>query len=207
MSNKINFDQFQFLPILGYSGSLKSILMSDLESIGEQVINLEQLIGIDGACLAPLTKDKYLSLPIENLLIQKLKTFDKSKTIYIEWKSPDIIGYPLPLAFTNKIRSSFSVVINEPFDKRVENLLVKYSIWHEHLDLISEKIKSLNNLNFNFPTDRFEVLKNTTDAKKYIQIILSWLDINYQNEIEKFSNIMYGRIFIKNRTAYLLGNN
>jgi tRNA 2-selenouridine synthase SelU len=159
MSKSIIFNDFKFFPVLGYSGSSKSNLMNDFESIGDQVLNFEKLIGIDGACLAPITKDKILSVPIENLLNEKLKTFDKSKMIYVEWKSPDIVGYSLPPEFVSKIRSSFSVVINEPFDKRVDTLLSKYSIWQDHLDLISDKINSLNNSAFPFPKSRFDVLK------------------------------------------------
>ena len=206
MSHFENFDGYKFMPVLGFSGSNKSLLMNDLFRSGHQVIDFEKIIGIDGACLAPLTRDKHLESPLDSQVFNLLSSFDKARPIFVEWKSSDVLGYSLPLSFTSAIRNSLAVVLNESFQNRVNNICTRYSCWADHLDLVLDKLVNISRKGFLLPLALHQQLKECKDVEFFVEIVLRWLDSVYQNEIDLFRNKLFGKCKIVGGEVVIIGS-
>lgn len=196
------FKKFKFFPILAFSGSSKSEVLNQLQESGFQTLDLESLIGVEGACLAPITHDRYLDrAEFTANLISYLNSLDESKIIYVEWKSPHVLGYPLPFDFVETVRNSFSIVVDRPRSVRLANILNKYSVWNDHVDLIIEKLKSKN-----VSKELISSLRLCETPDEFASRILDWLDFSYQEEINKFKFKQYGDLRISNNQVYCLSS-
>jgi len=117
----------RYVVIGGFTGSGKTALLQHLASLGEQVIDLEQLAHHKGSAFGGLLETASpTSEQFENNLHHKLTAMDSSKPIWLEDESRHIGACYLPLGFWQQIRQSYLIILNIPAQVRLANLLIEY---------------------------------------------------------------------------------
>lgn len=113
--------------LTGYTGSGKTLVLQALESLGEQVLDLETLAGEKGSAFGkntaggqPGQQDFY------NRIWTKLRSFDPGKRIYMELKGRLIGELPVPDGLFNQFRSARKIRLQTPLGQRIQNLETAY---------------------------------------------------------------------------------
>ncbi len=120
--------QFHYIVLCGKTGSGKTLLLETLESMQAQVLDLEALAEHRGSVLGAIPDQLQPSQKrFENLLYQKLQTFDPTKPVFVEAESRKIGSVALPLIFAEAMQSKGQLVtIEAPFAARVKFLIEGY---------------------------------------------------------------------------------
>lgn len=148
----LDFHQpFRFVMLSGKSGSGKTEVLQALQSIGEQVIDLEKLASHRGSAFGALGMQIQPSIEqFENELHSILLRFDSSRCIWVEDESRKIGTIVMHEALWNQMQSAPCVVIDAPDRERIERLLRDYGQFPtEQLEIALLKIaKRLGGQNF-----------------------------------------------------------
>lgn len=111
----------------GYTGSAKSEILEEMDRNGFQVLHLEELAAHKGSAFG------FLGMPpqptqehFENILFEKLVTFDVARPIWVEDESRLIGKIQLPNQIYQSIRESHVVFLDYPFEQRLKHILQWY---------------------------------------------------------------------------------
>jgi tRNA 2-selenouridine synthase len=119
--------QLSFTVIHGPTGSGKSRLLAALQSAGAQVLDLEALAAHRGSVLGALPERPQPSQKMfESLLLQALSALDPARPVFVEGESKKIGELQVPEALIAHMRASPCVLLETPFDTRVDLLLAEY---------------------------------------------------------------------------------
>jgi len=134
---------YTFNVIGGNTGSGKTKILHELETAGEQIVDLEDLAQHQGSTYGSLNR---LIQPtqeqFENDLAATLSKLDPGKPIWIEDESQNIGRCILPKPFWTQLRNAFHFDLRVPVEQRVENLLIEYgSLDKDFLIASTERIK------------------------------------------------------------------
>lgn len=124
------FETSYRLTILGgMTGSGKTRILHELRTLGEQIVDLEELAQHQGSSYGSLNK---LIQPtqeqFENNLAAELNKLDKQRNIWVEDESPSIGKRTIPRPFWNQMTDSLLVDINVPVGQRIEALVQEYGL-------------------------------------------------------------------------------
>jgi len=111
----------------GMTGSGKTRILTELRSLGEQVIDLEELAQHQGSSFGSMNK---LVQPtqeqFENNLASELTKHDKQQKIWVEDESSSIGKCAIPRAFWNQMVTSVLIDIKVSIEQRIESLARDY---------------------------------------------------------------------------------
>ena len=111
----------------GMTGSGKTKILEELKENGQQVIDLEKLAHHKGSAFGALGQNSQTSTEqFENNLFEIWKTFDLNTPIWIEDESKTIGKVGIPDELFVQIRNSHVIVIEIPYEPRLNYLLEEY---------------------------------------------------------------------------------
>lgn len=119
---------YQFIVLGGKTGSGKTDILKEIEKLGEQIIDLEQLAHHKGSSFGAIGQlSQYSTEHFENVLHQKILTLDTSKRIWIEDESRNVGSCYIPHTFFNQLRIAKVAFIDVPKSIRIERLVKEYA--------------------------------------------------------------------------------
>ncbi len=131
------------LILSGETGSGKTEILHELENLGEQIIDLEQLARHKGSAFGALGQlEQPTSEQFENNLYEKWLMLDLSKSIWLEDESFSIGKVFLPEPLWEQMRNTAVIKIEVEKEFRINRLLKEYGDFDKSLLLRSlDKIK------------------------------------------------------------------
>jgi tRNA 2-selenouridine synthase len=118
---------YQLWLIGGMTGSGKTKVLHRLRSMGEQVIDLEDLAQHQGSAYGTLNKLVQPSQEqFENNLAEQLRAFDPGRKIWVEDESVTIGKRLIPKPFWNRMQTAFLFDLQLPVDQRIQTLVREY---------------------------------------------------------------------------------
>lgn len=185
---------FCFLPILGFTGSGKTELLERLERDGEQVISIEQMVGVRGVCLRNLFEPLAFDSTLELVLRERLVSFDSSRIVWVEWKPEEALGMALPTWFSKAIYEHPAWVILESRSARVSRLVSQYEGLASHLeDYVVEGFASSRRLDAQAVTRLRNLARNGGPSAVANFLVTEYFDPMYADEIRRFQSLAWGR--------------
>lgn len=162
------FEQpFPFIVLGGKTGSGKTELLQQLASLGEQIIDLENLAQHKGSAFGAIGEQPQPSVEqFENNLHAALQKLDLSRRIWVEDESLSIGTVRIPESVFNQIREAPVVFIDVPKEHRIKRLVQDYTGFDHHLleEALLRIKKRMGGLHFNMAIEALEAREYTTVA-------------------------------------------
>lgn len=118
---------FRFVMLSGKTGSGKTEVLQALRTIGEQVVDLEQLASHRGSAFGALGMQVQPSIEhFENELHRTLLSFDSSRCIWVEDESRKIGTVVLHESLWAQMQRAPCIVIDAPDNERIDRLVRDY---------------------------------------------------------------------------------
>jgi tRNA 2-selenouridine synthase len=134
----------QFKVICGTTGSGKSRLLEVLDSIGAQVLDLEQLAAHRGSVLGNLPSQPQPSQKMfETRIWDKLRHFDPALPVFVESESKKVGQLRVPDALMDKMRLSPCVSLTLSRPNRVRLLMEDYHHFAENPETLNTQLDCL----------------------------------------------------------------
>ncbi len=114
----------------GTTGSGKTDILKQMESLGEQVIDLEGLANHKGSSFGALGQNTQPTTEqFQNLVLEKMCSLDFSRTIWVESESKTIGKVFIPDVLHLKMLKSLLVKVQVPKSCRVKRLVAEYAMF------------------------------------------------------------------------------
>ena len=126
---ELSNDIYPFDPIVlyGLTGTGKTDILEELQTLGAQVLDLESLANHRGSTFGGIGKGKQPSQKnFEADLWTRLRKLDSSKPVFIEAESRKIGRISLPDSILNRIKSGKAVLVEGSLEARTERILSAY---------------------------------------------------------------------------------
>ena len=139
--------QYRYNVLCGPTGCGKTRLLSALESVGAQVLDLEGLAQHRGSLIGdipgrPQPSQKWF----DSLLVEKLRRFDPAKPVWVESESKKIGAIQLPDALLKAMHVGRVFSISAPMSERVRLWREDYSHFERDLDALIGRLTYLRPL-------------------------------------------------------------
>lgn len=133
--------QFQFQVICGMTGTGKTRILHELQSLGAQVLDLEGLAIHRGSVLGNEPDSEQPSQKgFETALWNALQSLDPSTPVFIESESKKVGGVHIPDALMETIRNGLCIELRSSLPTRVSWLLHEYHHFLENTTQFKEKL-------------------------------------------------------------------
>jgi len=133
--------QFQFQVICGMTGTGKTRILHELQSLGAQVLDLEGLAIHRGSVLGNEPDSEQPSQKgFETALWNALQSLDPSTPVFIESESKKVGGVHIPDALMETIRNGLCIELRSSLPTRVSWLLHEYHHFLENTAQFKEKL-------------------------------------------------------------------
>lgn len=182
-----SFEQERKINILGgKTGAGKTLILKELEELGEQVVDLEGLAHHKGSSFGALgEKPQPTQEMFENTLFMCLNKTDTTRAIWVEDESNMIGTKVIPKAFFIHMRNSPVYFMDIPFETRLNYLVEEYGKFDiSEIEKAIERIKK--KLGGQHAKTALESIKEG-DLKTAFGICLSYYDKTYDYGINKRS--------------------
>lgn len=144
------FEQFDLILIGGETGAGKTAVLQELRSVGEQVVDLEDLACHKGSAFGGIGETTQPSTEhFQNLVLHAFSQLDPTKPVYLEDESSYIGKVGLSETLWRKMKQSPLVHLQVPRDLRVKTLVDVYggfdkALLEEAIQKISRKLGGQN---------------------------------------------------------------
>ncbi len=163
----------------GRTGSGKTLILKELASIGEQVIDLEGLANHKGSSFGALgEKPQPTQEMFENGLFISLHKTNSNHLVWIEDESNMIGTKVIPKVFFSKMRNSPVFFLDIPFEVRLQHLVNEYGKFKPE-DLKEAIIRITKKLGGQHAKVALEAMDNG-DLKTAFGICLAYYDKTYE---------------------------
>jgi tRNA 2-selenouridine synthase len=136
--------QLSYKVICGTTGSGKSRLLEVLDSIGAQVLDLEQLAAHRGSVLGHLPSQPQPSQKMfETLIWDKLRHFDPALPVFVESESKKVGNLRVPDAVMEQMRASPCISLTLSRPNRVRLLMEDYQHFTTDPTLLNTQLECL----------------------------------------------------------------
>ncbi|MCK5924217.1 MAG: tRNA 2-selenouridine(34) synthase MnmH, partial [Methylococcales bacterium] len=183
---------WKFIILGGSTGSGKTAILKELAKT-EQVIDLEGLAHHKGSAFGGLMQEAQPSTQhFENKLHEALNKMDPAQPIWLEDESTTIGKVYLPANFWKQMLAAPTMVVDVPFEVRVERLVTEYAEAEDKL--LAEVIGKISKrLGGQQTQDALSALEQK-DYHKVAAISLSYYDKTYQYGFESKKRELLGRV-------------
>lgn len=165
--------QLQFKIIAGATGSAKTRILQAIGEQGEQILDLENLASHKGSVLGVLPEQPQPSQKsFETMLMETLKTFDPSRSIYVEAESRKIGNLHVPETLIEQMRRSECLTIKAGLAARVDFLLTDYDYFLNLPDFLIQRLDALRTLQSRETLNRWEQLIHVGNWPLLVQELL-----------------------------------
>jgi len=147
--------------ICGTTGSGKSRLLEVLDTIGAQVLDLEQLAAHRGSVLGKLpSKPQPSQKMFETLVWEKLRRFDPARPVFVESESKKVGQLRVPDALMEKMRRSPCVSLGLSRPNRVRLLMEDYRHFTDSPATLNAQLDCLVQLHGRDKIDAWHAMAN-----------------------------------------------
>jgi tRNA 2-selenouridine synthase len=150
--NRVNADleqtpQLDFRVICGTTGSGKTRLLDTLESIGAQVLDLEQLAAHRGSVLGNLPcQPQPTQKAFETSIWNRLRRFDPARPVFVESESKKVGDLRVPAALMERMRASPCIALQVARADRVRLLIEDYQHFACNAPALNQQLAYLTDL-------------------------------------------------------------
>jgi tRNA 2-selenouridine synthase len=176
----------------GMTGSSKTHILRYLKSIGQQILDLEQLANHKGSAFGALGQEAQPSTEhFANLLFTEYNKLNRNQPLWIEDESRNIGSVFMPDRFYLNMQETPVVVLVMDTKTRLPRLMSEYSVFPKEL-LIASLMKISRRLGGDMTSDAIGAVENG-DLAKAIEIVLHYYDKAYMYGLKKKNslNIIY----------------
>jgi tRNA 2-selenouridine synthase len=139
--------QFQYVVLLGHTGSGKTRLLQALGAAGEQVLDLEALACHRGSLLGALPGQPQPSQKgFDTALVGALRGFDVARPVFVEAESRSIGAVGLPKSLLDGFHRGTCVEVRAPHAERIAFLLQDYGHLFDTAGHFKEQLARLTGL-------------------------------------------------------------
>lgn len=162
----------------GMTGSTKTLILNQLNKIGEQVIDLEGLANHKGSAFGALGQPPQPSSEhFANLLYHQWKQLNEDIPVWLEDESHNIGNVFMPDEFYKNMQDSATIILFMEFEKRVPRLMEEYSTYPP--GLLKESIMKISKrLGGDNTRDSLDAV-DRRDFAKAVEITLKYYDKAY----------------------------
>lgn len=175
------FENDQKVIVLGgHTGSGKTEVLKHLKSLGEQVIDLEELANHKGSAFGALGKDGQPSHEqFENVLALEWSKLNPARHVWLENESRSIGSCIIPETIFNKIRNAPVIEMNIGFEKRLERIRNEYACYPvDVLKATTTKIKKrLGPQHLKAALEHLD----QSDFNGWLEIVMAYYDKLYEH--------------------------
>ena len=130
--------------VCGTTGSGKSQLLQVLASLGEQVLDLENLANHRGSVLGLVPGQHQPGQKMfESMLWHRMRGFHTKRRIWVESESRRVGDLQVPPALVQRMRAAPCVVLDLPLDARVALLMREYRHFVDDIDAFCKRLDAL----------------------------------------------------------------
>ena len=163
----------EFKVICGTTGSGKSRLLEVLDSIGAQVLDLEQLAAHRGSVLGNLPSQPQPSQKaFESAIWQRLRRFDPARPVFIESESKKVGNLRVPDALMEKMRASPCIALTLSRPDRVRLLMEDYAHFTREPHVLNTQLDCLLSLYGREKIGRWHALANAGQMAELVDELL-----------------------------------
>ncbi len=164
---------FDFRVICGTTGSGKSRLLEVLDSIGAQVLDLEQLAAHRGSVLGNLPSQPQPSQKMfETMIWDKLRHFDPSRPVFVESESKKVGLLRVPGGLMDKMRASPCISLNLSRPNRVRLLMEDYEHFTNDPAHLNTQLDCLVQLHGRAKIDAWHAMANCGNMPELVDALL-----------------------------------
>ncbi len=176
--------QFKLKVLAGKTGSGKSLVLKELEKMGELVLDLEKIVHHKGSAFGVLGEQPQPTQEMfENECAVSLLGMPPGRPVWVEDESQNIGKRIIPNSFFAQMRTADVFYIDVPFENRVNYLCGEYGKYSE-LELIECVEKIRKRLGNQHAKAAIEAIREG-DVKKACEISLVYYDKSYNHGVAK----------------------
>lgn len=179
--------RLQFKVICGTTGSGKSRLLEVLDSIGAQVLDLEQLAQHRGSVLGNLPSRPQPSQKMfDSLVWDKLRHFDPALPVFVESESKKVGQLRVPDALMEKMRLSPCVSLTLSRPNRVRLLMEDYHYYADDPAALNTQLDCLAKLHGNEKIAAWHAMANGGRMEALVdELLVDHYDPAYLRSIDR----------------------
>ncbi|HEY0061964.1 MAG TPA: tRNA 2-selenouridine(34) synthase MnmH [Telluria sp.] len=185
--NLLEVPQVEFRVVCGTTGSGKSRLLQVLDSIGAQVLDLEQLAAHRGSVLGNLPSSPQPSQKMfETTIWNALRRFDPSRPVFVESESKKVGQLRVPDAVMDKMRASPCISLTLSRPNRVRLLMEDYQHFTASPDTLNTQLDCLVKLHGREKINAWHGLANSGQMPALVdQLLVEHYDPAYLRSIDR----------------------
>jgi tRNA 2-selenouridine synthase len=127
----------------GYTGSGKTHIIKQIQKMGLQAVDLEELAKHKGSAFGAMDQQIQPTVEqFENNLFDTWRKLDYTRPIWLEDESHNIGGVNIPMNLFNQMRNSPLYFLNIPKEERARHLVTEYA--DADTELLSESIRKIS---------------------------------------------------------------
>lgn len=174
----------EFKILAGRTGSGKTLVLKEIEKLGNTIIDLEELAHHKGSAFGTLGEEPQPTQEMfENELAVALMNINTNEPIWLEDESQNIGKRLIPIALWEQMRNAQVHYVDLPTEKRVEYLVEAYGKYSP-AELIESIEKIRKRVGFQNAKAAIEAINNG-DLKRACEISLVYYDKSYDHGVAK----------------------
>ena len=177
----------QFRVVCGTTGSGKSRLLQTLESVGAQVLDLEQLAAHRGSVLGRIPSHPQPTQKMfESAIWDRLRRFDPARPVFVESESKKVGELRVPAALIERMRASPCIALQLSRPHRVQLLMQDYAHFTTDAQALNEQLGYLTSLHGKDKIAAWQALANAGRMPELVDALLAeHYDPAYQRSIHR----------------------
>jgi tRNA 2-selenouridine synthase len=190
--NHVNADlektpELDFRVICGTTGSGKTRLLDTLESIGAQVLDLEQLAAHRGSVLGNIPCQPQPSQKaFETSIWDRLRRFDPTLPVFVESESKKVGDLRVPAALMDRMRASPCVAMQVPRAERVKLLIEDYQHFACNAPALNAQLEFLTPLHGREKIGRWQEMATSGQMAELVdELLVDHYDPAYLRSIDR----------------------
>lgn len=177
-------ENWNFLVLGGPTGSGKTDVLKALESMGEQVLDLEGLANHKGSAFGALgQKPQPTTEQFQNDIYEVLRHFDPQRTIWVEGESYNIGKVFIPDPLFELILKAPLIMFELNRERRLDRLVKEYGCFDK--ELLSQAVKKIQKRLGGLRTKEALKALEENDFRKVADIALQYYDKSYAKSLSQ----------------------
>ncbi|MRV75210.1 tRNA 2-selenouridine(34) synthase MnmH [Duganella sp. FT92W] len=160
--------------VCGTTGSGKSRLLQTLETVGAQVLDLEQLAAHRGSVLGRIPSHPQPTQKMfESAIWDRLRRFDPSRPVFVESESKKVGELRVPAALIDRMRASPCIALQLSRPHRVQLLMEDYAHFTQDAQALNEQLGYLTSLHGKEKIGAWQALANEGRMAELVDALLA----------------------------------